>query len=81
MSDHLSSWQPRPRPERIVLEGRYVRLEPFEKRNAPSDSAFALMASLLGEFATIEYALVFPFNSIISTIFRPSVKAKKTSGF
>jgi RimJ/RimL family protein N-acetyltransferase len=25
----LSDWQPRPRPERIVLEGRYVRLEPL----------------------------------------------------
>ncbi|WP_412535270.1 GNAT family N-acetyltransferase [Mesorhizobium sp. BAC0120] len=25
----LSNWQPRPRPERIVLEGRYVRLEPL----------------------------------------------------
>ncbi len=28
MSD-LSSWTPRPRPERTVLEGRYVRLEPL----------------------------------------------------
>lgn len=25
----LSAWQPRPRPERRVLEGRYVRLEPL----------------------------------------------------
>jgi RimJ/RimL family protein N-acetyltransferase len=25
----LSNWQPRPRPERIVLEGRFVRLEPL----------------------------------------------------
>lgn len=30
MSDDLSNWQPRPRPERKVLEGRYVRLEPLE---------------------------------------------------
>jgi RimJ/RimL family protein N-acetyltransferase len=25
----LSDWQPRPRPQRTVLEGRYVRLEPL----------------------------------------------------
>jgi RimJ/RimL family protein N-acetyltransferase len=30
MSDDLSNWQPRPRPERIALEGRYVRLEPLD---------------------------------------------------
>ena len=29
MTDDLSDWQPRPRPERIVLEGRYARLEPL----------------------------------------------------
>ncbi len=30
MTDDLSNWQPRPRPERRVLEGRTVRLEPLE---------------------------------------------------
>ncbi|KQZ87245.1 GCN5 family acetyltransferase [Mesorhizobium sp. Root157] len=30
MPDDLNSWQPRPRPERKVLEGRYVRLEPLD---------------------------------------------------
>lgn len=29
MSEDLKNWHPRPRPERKVLEGRYVRLEPF----------------------------------------------------
>jgi RimJ/RimL family protein N-acetyltransferase len=29
LSDDLKNWQPRPRPERVVLEGRYVRLEPL----------------------------------------------------
>ncbi|EBW2381255.1 GNAT family N-acetyltransferase, partial [Salmonella enterica subsp. enterica serovar Enteritidis] len=29
MSDDLSNWKPRPRPERKVLDGRYVRLEPL----------------------------------------------------
>lgn len=29
MSDDLKNWQPRPRPERKALEGRYVRLEPL----------------------------------------------------
>lgn len=30
MSRDLSNWTPRPRPQRIVLEGRYVRLEPLD---------------------------------------------------
>jgi RimJ/RimL family protein N-acetyltransferase len=30
VSDDLKNWQPRPRPERKVLEGRYVRLEPLD---------------------------------------------------
>ncbi|MBN9220278.1 MAG: GNAT family N-acetyltransferase [Mesorhizobium sp.] len=29
MSENLANWQPRPRPERKVLEGRYVRVEPL----------------------------------------------------
>lgn len=29
MSEDLKNWQPRPRSERKVLEGRYVRLEPL----------------------------------------------------
>ena len=30
MTENLSNWTPRPRPERVVLEGRYVRLEPLD---------------------------------------------------
>jgi len=30
VSDDLSNWSGRPRPERKVLEGRYVRLEPLD---------------------------------------------------
>lgn len=30
MPDDLKNWQPRPRPERQPLEGRYVRLEPLD---------------------------------------------------
>ncbi len=30
LSDDLKNWQPRQRPERRVLEGRYVRLEPLD---------------------------------------------------
>mgnify|MGYP001102552543 FL=1 len=30
MPDDLKNWKPRPRPERKVLEGRYVRLEPLD---------------------------------------------------
>ena len=50
MSEDLKNWQPRPRPERKVLEGRYVRLEPlsaskhgdglYEAATADSDSRF-----------------------------------------
>ncbi len=29
MIDDLKNWQPRPRPERVTLEGRHVRLEPL----------------------------------------------------
>ena len=29
MSDELKNWMPRPRPERKVLDGRHVRLEPL----------------------------------------------------
>lgn len=30
LTDNLQDWKPRPRPERNVLEGRYVRLEPLD---------------------------------------------------
>jgi RimJ/RimL family protein N-acetyltransferase len=30
MSDELKNWQPRPRPKRAPMEGRYVRLEPLD---------------------------------------------------
>ncbi|MGE3307009.1 MAG: GNAT family N-acetyltransferase [Rhizobiaceae bacterium] len=30
MSDDLRNWTPRPRPERVVLEGHHVRLEPLD---------------------------------------------------
>lgn len=30
MSENLHDWKPRPRPQRIAMEGRYVRLEPLD---------------------------------------------------
>ncbi|MBN9275126.1 MAG: GNAT family N-acetyltransferase [Mesorhizobium sp.] len=30
MAGNLEKWQPRPRPERKVMEGRYVKLEPLD---------------------------------------------------
>lgn len=35
----LDGWSPRPRPERVTLEGRYARLEPLEALHA--DALFA----------------------------------------
>lgn len=32
MSEDLKDWKPRPRPERRVLEGRYVSLEPLDAK-------------------------------------------------
>jgi RimJ/RimL family protein N-acetyltransferase len=32
VSDDLNNWQPRPRPERKTMEGRYVRLEPLDAK-------------------------------------------------
>lgn len=30
LSGNLEDWKPRPRPERVALDGRYVRLEPLD---------------------------------------------------
>lgn len=30
MAQDLSNWQPRPRPQRIAMDGRFVRLEPLD---------------------------------------------------
>ena len=40
MQDDLKNWQPRPRPARVVLEGRYVRLEPLNP-DVHGDGLFA----------------------------------------
>lgn len=39
----LASWTARPRPQRVVLEGRYCRLEPLHARHA--DTLFAASAA------------------------------------
>jgi RimJ/RimL family protein N-acetyltransferase len=43
MSEDLQNWQPRPRPERVVLEGHYVRLEPLSAA-AHGDGLFTASA-------------------------------------
>jgi RimJ/RimL family protein N-acetyltransferase len=43
MSENLQNWQPRPRPERVVLEGHYVRLEPLSTA-AHGDGLFTASA-------------------------------------
>jgi RimJ/RimL family protein N-acetyltransferase len=55
VTENLNNWQPRPRPERKILQGRYVRLEPlgaekhgdglFEASSVPdADGRFAWLA-------------------------------------
>ena len=39
IGDALPDWQPRPRPERVVLEGQFCRLEPLSLVHA--DALFA----------------------------------------
>lgn len=39
IGDALPDWQPRPHPQRVVLEGRFCRLEPLSLRHA--DALFA----------------------------------------
>lgn len=41
LSENLQEWKPRPRPERIVLDGRYVRLEPLDQAKH-ADGLFAM---------------------------------------
>ena len=52
MQDDLKNWQPRPRPARVVLEGRYVRLEPLDPaRHGDGLYATSSVADAGGRFA------------------------------
>ena len=52
MQDDLKNWQPRPRPARAVLEGRYVRLEPLNAaRHGDGLYAASSVADAGGRFA------------------------------
>lgn len=52
MSDDLTNWQTRPRPERKIIEGRTVRLEPLDARKH-GDGLFhaSSVADIDGRFA------------------------------
>ena len=43
MAENMQHWTPRPRPDAVTLEGRYVRLEKLEPRHA--DGLFAASAT------------------------------------
>ena len=45
MSGSLPGWAPRPRPQRVALEGRYCRLEPLDPV-AHADALFAALGHL-----------------------------------
>lgn len=52
MEDDLKNWQSRPRPMRLVLEGRYVRLEPLNAaRHGDGLYAASSVADADGRFA------------------------------
>jgi RimJ/RimL family protein N-acetyltransferase len=52
MQDDLKNWQPRPRPARTVLAGRYVRLEPLNAaRHGDGLYAASSVADVGGRFA------------------------------
>jgi RimJ/RimL family protein N-acetyltransferase len=51
----LDTWQPRPRPERTVLEGRYCRLEPLDS----SRHADALYAASMAPGAEARFHYLF----------------------
>ncbi|MDS0114772.1 GNAT family N-acetyltransferase, partial [Enterobacter hormaechei subsp. steigerwaltii] len=43
VGESLFDWQPRPHPSRVVLQGRYCRLEPLRVEHAPAlFSAYSL---------------------------------------
>jgi RimJ/RimL family protein N-acetyltransferase len=44
VSGDLAGWKPRPRPERVVLDGRYARLEPLDPARHGDDLFAASMA-------------------------------------
>ena len=54
MSD-LKNWRPRPRPERIALEGRYCRLEPLD----PAKHGDALFDASMGPGAEARFRYLF----------------------
>ncbi|MEE9375269.1 MAG: GNAT family protein [Rhizobiaceae bacterium] len=58
MGEDLSNWQSRPRPERIVLEGQYVRLEPLN--GAKHGDELFDAASILGEEDRFLYLPEYP---------------------
>jgi RimJ/RimL family protein N-acetyltransferase len=52
MTEDLKNWQPRPRPERKALDGRYVRLEPLDPaRHGDELFAASSVADIDGRFA------------------------------
>jgi len=51
MAEDLANWTPRPRPERIPLEGRHVRLEPLDAaRHGDGLYAASSVADVEGRF-------------------------------
>lgn len=55
MTADLASWAPRPRPERVVIDGRYARLEPLD----PAVHGDGLFAASMAEGADIRFRYLF----------------------
>jgi RimJ/RimL family protein N-acetyltransferase len=67
VSDSLENWQPRPRPSRETLEGRYVRLEPLD----PAAHGDELYAASSVPDAAERFAWLFEYPPESRAAFQP----------
>lgn len=75
MTEDLKNWQPRPRPERKVLDGRYVRLEPLDP-SKHGDELFA--ASSVSDIGN-RFAWLFEHPPEDRTAFQPWLERSAAS--
>ena len=75
LSENLQEWKPRPRPERVVLDGRYVRLEPLD----PAKHADGLYAMATAEDAEGRFRWLFDTRPADRPAFQPWLEKSAAS--